>query len=145
MNPTIQYISAQGNAYLALLHFRNEWLRKPLGLSLFEESLSDEQNDTIITAMNGDELIGCVMLRKADEHTFKLRQMAVEEQYRGRGVGKLLMNEAERYLRTLRVSAIVLHARQHAVGFYESMGYLCFGEVFIEVTIPHIAMKKRLD
>jgi predicted GNAT family N-acyltransferase len=37
-----------------------------------------------------------------------------------------------------------MHARKHAVGFYEKMGYKARGNEFIEVTIPHFAMEKQL-
>jgi len=39
---------------------------------------------------------------------------------------------------------IVLHARESAVRFYESVGYVAEGEAFTEVTIPHRKMVKRL-
>ena len=39
---------------------------------------------------------------------------------------------------------MVLHARQTAVPFYERLGYETYGEPFVEVTIPHIAMRMAL-
>ena len=38
----------------------------------------------------------------------------------------------------------LMHARANAVGFYEKMGYKVIGDEFIEVTIPHYVMEKRL-
>lgn len=144
MTTSLKFISTQSEYYPALLQFRDEWLRQPLGLSLFEEDLSEEQNDTIIMAMDKEQIIGCVLLQKKDEHTYKLRQMAVAEKQRGKGIGKMLINEAERYLATQNVVVIELHARQYAIGFYEALGYHAFGTQFIEVTIPHYAMKKQI-
>jgi predicted GNAT family N-acyltransferase len=37
-----------------------------------------------------------------------------------------------------------MHARSNAVGFYEKVGYRTIGEQFMEVTIPHFIMEKKL-
>ena len=39
---------------------------------------------------------------------------------------------------------MVLNARTSAVPFYERLGYETRGEPFVEVTVPHLAMAKRL-
>ncbi|MBS1564192.1 MAG: GNAT family N-acetyltransferase, partial [Bacteroidetes bacterium] len=31
-----------------------------------------------------------------------------------------------------------------AVGFYEKLGYVAVGEEFLEVTLPHFVMEKKL-
>jgi len=144
MEVVLQYITVHDEAYHELLNFRNEWLRKPIGLSLFDEDLSVEQHDVIITLQQNNDIVGCVLLQKVDAQTYKLRQMAIDETLRGKGLGKILMEEAERYLIAQDVKNVVLHARQYAMGFYEQLGYQAYGDSFIEVTIPHIAMKKLL-
>ncbi len=40
---------------------------------------------------------------------------------------------------------IEMHARVCAITFYERCGYVCEGDVFEEITIPHIVMRKRLS
>ena len=40
---------------------------------------------------------------------------------------------------------MTLHARESVVGFYERLGYAAEGSPFIEVTIPHRAMRKTLE
>jgi predicted GNAT family N-acyltransferase len=37
-----------------------------------------------------------------------------------------------------------MHAREVAVGFYRKCGYAVQGEPFLEVTIPHFHMEKKL-
>jgi predicted GNAT family N-acyltransferase len=37
-----------------------------------------------------------------------------------------------------------MHARKNAIGFYEKMGYQVTSEEFLEVTIPHVVMEKKL-
>ena len=40
---------------------------------------------------------------------------------------------------------MTLHARDTAIPFYKKLGYECVGEPFVEVTILHQAMQKRLS
>jgi predicted GNAT family N-acyltransferase len=40
---------------------------------------------------------------------------------------------------------MTMHARETAVEFYEKYGYEKVGEQFIEVTVPHWEMVKRLN
>ncbi|HRO41604.1 MAG TPA: GNAT family N-acetyltransferase [Flavipsychrobacter sp.] len=141
----IKEINAGSEAYEQLLHFRNKLLRIPLGLDLFNEDLSDDANDHIIIALQGDKIVGCVMLQPKDKHVIKLRQMATAEEMQRKGLGKLLMAHAEETATENGYTKVMLHARISAKEFYEKLGYTSFGEVFTEVTIPHIAMQKILQ
>ena len=51
---------------------------------------------------------------------------AVSREYRGKGIGSALMNEAERYGRGLDIAMVVLHVEQtnaKARSFYEKRGF----------------------
>jgi predicted GNAT family N-acyltransferase len=37
-----------------------------------------------------------------------------------------------------------MHARKTAESFYEKIGYSTYGDEFIEVTLPHVEMRKNL-
>jgi predicted GNAT family N-acyltransferase len=74
----------------------------------------------------------------------RLGRMAVESDRRGRGVGKALLEEADRCARAAGASRISLHAQTHAESLYSRDGYEQRGDVFIEEGIPHVAMEKRL-
>ena len=130
--------------YQQLLQFRNKLLRRPLGLDLFAEDLSDDEEDIILAAVDNQEIVGCVMLHPIDEHAVKLRQMAVAEALQGKGLGRILVTEAEEAATEQGYQRIVLHARITAREFYQKAGYKAIGDIFTEVTIPHIAMEKTL-
>lgn len=140
----INEINTRSDEYELLLHFRHELLRQPLGLNLFEEDLSDDEQDFILVAMQDEAIIGCVMLHPVNDEVIKLRQMATATAVQGKGLGKILVANAEETALDRGYKEVVLHARTTAIGFYEKLGYQAFGEEFTEVTIPHIAMKKRL-
>jgi hypothetical protein len=39
----------------------------------------------------------------------------------------------------------MMHARKTAVGFYEKQGYEILGDEFLEVSVPHYEMRKKLS
>jgi predicted GNAT family N-acyltransferase len=140
----IKEINSASPEYKQLLDFRHQLLRAPLGLNLFEEDLSDDQQDFILVVMQGKEIVGCLMLHPLQEGHIKLRQMAIAERFQGKGIGKILMADGEQTAMEHGYGHIVLHARKTAEGFYTRLGYKAFGEEFVEVGIPHIAMQKQL-
>lgn len=130
--------------YRQMVTLRNEILRKPLGLSFEPDELDREKNDVLIGAFEDGKIQGCCMLTKVNNHTCRLRQMAVQDKVQRRGVGHALMNFAETLARDYGFKIMKMHARKTAIGFYEKQGYRVSGEEFIEVTVPHYVMEKRL-
>jgi predicted GNAT family N-acyltransferase len=54
------------------------------------------------------------------------------------------MLQAEQAIRARGMQTAMLHARVTARGFFEKLGYSAVSGIFIEVTIPHIALEKTL-
>ncbi len=122
---------------------REAVLRRPLGLSLRDEDLSGElEEQTLYAADTAGQILGCLMLRRLDEMRMKLRQMAVSPEVQRLGIGRLLVGKAEEVARQQGCQRMELHARAHAVGFYEKLGYQVEGASFQEVGIPHRRMCK---
>jgi predicted GNAT family N-acyltransferase len=130
--------------YEKMLKLRNEILRKPLGLSFTSDELEKEKNNMLIGAFEDDQMLGCCMLVEEKADTCRLRQMAVLNNLQGKGIGSALMTFAENLARDRGYKKIFMHARKPSVGFYEKMGYKLCGPEFIEITIPHYQMEKRL-
>ena len=130
--------------YDKMIKLRDEILRKPLKLSFDNEELEKEKDDILIGAFEEDKILGCCMLKKIDKHTVRLRQMAVANNLQGKGIGATMMNYAENVARDAGYKRIIMHARKTAIGFYEKLGYTLSGHEFIEVSIPHFVMEKRL-
>lgn len=129
--------------YPQVYNLREEILRKPIGLSLKDEDLSADAQNAIFIAEHEGNVIGCVMLYPiADEEKIKLRQMAVYDEWQGKGVGKLLVDAAEAYAKEKGYLSIILHARKIAEGFYKRLGYYTTSSEFTEVGIPHVVMEK---
>ncbi len=138
---TAPHLSAEYNAAVDL---RRAVLRAPLGLDFTAEQLTAEAGDTHFIALDGDRLIGAVVMTPYNAQTVKLRQMAVSPAAQGQGVGAALLRAFEAHARAAGIAGITLAARVTAQGFYDRNGYAAEGDVFEEVTIPHIRMTKRL-
>ena len=127
-----------------MVKLRMEILRKPLGLSFSPEELTREKEDILIGAFDDDELLACCLLTKVDNKSLRLRQMAVQNNLQGKGIGASMMSFAELVARDKGYKKLIMHARKTALGFYEKLGYKMTGKDFIEVTLPHCVMEKEL-
>ncbi|HQW91452.1 MAG: GNAT family N-acetyltransferase [Chitinophagaceae bacterium] len=130
--------------YQQMVKLRYEILRQPLGLSFTTDELDREKEDILIGAFDEDEMLACCMLTKTGHTSVRLRQMAVQNNLQGKGIGGSMMNFAEILARDKGYKKLIMHARETAVGFYEKLGYKVVGDKFIEVTIPHYVMEKSL-
>ena len=71
-----------------------------------------------------------------DQRVWMVGRVVVLEDYRGLGLGRRTVQEAENWIRELGGNKCILDARDSAVGFYEKMGYrvdksrITYGEVF---------------
>lgn len=130
--------------YRQMIELRYELLRKPLGLQFEQHELEKEKNDILIGAFDENKMLGCCLLTRINQEKVKLRQMAVINNNQGKGIGASLMSFAENLARDSGYTQLVMHARKPAVGFYEKQGYHISSEEFMEVTIPHYEMTKKL-
>ena len=133
-----------GERYRQALDLRDRELRRPLGLSICDDPLEREVDDLHFGFFDGEKLVayGCATPEGDRAH---VRQVVVEQAWRGIGVGALLMELIEKRLAARGFREIYLHARESAEGFYRRLGYVDRGERFEEVGIPHVAMYKDLE
>ncbi len=130
--------------YDLMVKLRYEIMRKPLGLDFSVEELSREKEDILIGAFEEDMIIGCCIISRLDNHCCRLRQMAVQKNEQGKGIGESMMQFAENIARDRGFKILMMHARETAIGFYEKYGYKVKGDEFIEVNIKHRIMEKKL-
>ena len=131
--------------YEQVWQIREDVLRKPLGLSLKDEDLSEDADDHILAAFDGDKIVGCVILHAKENGVMKLRQMAVHRAVQGSGIGTIIVKAAEAAALKYGFKKMDMHARMVAVDFYKKLGYIITSDVFTEVGIPHVVMEKNLS
>lgn len=140
----LKWVQHGSENYQKTVALRQEILRTPLGLQFSQEELEKEINDYHLAVFGPDDLIGCMVLTRLDALTVKMRQVAVKTEHQGKGTGMQMVSASEQMAKEKGFEKIILHARDTAVPFYLKLGYQTIGEVFTEVTIPHLKMEKRL-
>jgi predicted GNAT family N-acyltransferase len=72
-------------------------------------------------------------------------RMAVLKEWRGQGVGALLLQALVNQARKRGHARVRLNAQTHAAGFYRRLGFEVSGPEFIEAGIPHVVMQRDLS
>lgn len=70
----------------------------------------------------------------------RIGRMAVDPDWRGRGIGRALLDALVERAREQGLAGVELHAQTRAEGFYEAAGFRALGPVFEEAGIPHRRM-----
>ena len=79
-----------------------------------------------------------------DNGIAKIERMAVRKDYRGKGVGDAMLLHVMEHARTKNYKEARLSAQDHAIPFYEKLGFKVTGEGYMEAGIPHHAMAREL-
>ncbi len=107
----------------------------------------DEKDNTAthIVMYSDKTAVACCRYFPIDTNgTFTLGRFAVKKELRGKGLGKILLEETEKLIKSDGGKQIAISAQLHAKDFYSKQGYTAFGEVFYEEHCPHIKMKKTI-
>ena len=93
---------------------------------------------------NETPLATCRVFKTQGNKDFILGRLCVLKEFRGNGIGKMLMLEAEKTVLDLGGKTLSLHSQYHARDFYKKLGYLELGEPDYEQDCLHIWLKKDL-
>ena len=125
--------------------FRWELLRKPLGMS--KESLKDDIEDSSYHLMginDANNIIASGRVHFNNKKEAQIRYMAVKDSYKRRGIGSEIVIKLEDYASSKGAIRMVLNARENALSFYLSLGYIEKGPYQSDTGIPHSKMEKNL-
>lgn len=130
--------------YQQSLNLRYQLLRKPLGRVISKEDVATDKESTHYGAFYKGKLIGTGKLEKETDEVFWVRQIAVDNAFQGKGVGKELMASLEQEAVKQGCKRLLLHARATAVDFYRKLGYYTTSSEYAVMSIPHFDMEKTL-
>ncbi|MCX6627221.1 MAG: GNAT family N-acetyltransferase [Candidatus Solibacter sp.] len=126
------------------LYYDLRWriLREPWTAQ--RETARDEHEDTAhhLMAFSGDQLVGVGRLHFLTADAAQVRYMAVEDGFKGQGVGSAILGELEERAWERGARRIVLNAREGAIHFYERHGYRSTGHSSELFGIAHWEMEK---
>ena len=118
----------------------------PIKLELDEKDNS--KNTVHIGYFNNNKLIGVARLIDLDKDVIHIGRVAIDKEYRGRGVGRELIigceNIAQQILK--RKIIIELSAQIQAENFYKSLGYNRVNNIiYLDAGIEHVDMRKEIN
>ena len=125
--------------------FRYKILRKPIGLhrSTIRDKL-EKISYHIMATSNKREIIGVGRLHFVNTKESQIRYMAVDKNFRKKGVGNAIVHNLEMHSANNYRNNIILYAREDAVIFYSKLGYANLGKIDVGIDIKHFQMKKNL-
>lgn len=71
-------------------------------------------------------------------------RIAVLKDLRGKHLGKLIVENLLERAAEIEEADVHVHAQTHAVNFYKKLGFIAFGDTFLEAGIEHISMVKKV-
>jgi len=128
-----------------IIDLRYDILRKPW--SQPKETSTDGMEDKAINAFIEDDgkVIACGRLQDNGNGLGQIRYMAVDVNYQGKGLGKLIVAKLEDEAKRIGLTTIELQARENALEFYKSQGYIVKETSFkLWDIIQHYLMTKEL-
>ena len=110
-----------------------------------EEELDEaDATATHAIAISDGNVVGTGRLVWGDDGNALIGRMAVDAQWRRKGVGGKILKYLEDFAREQGLTRSVLHAQEYVKNFYAGHGYQQHGDTFLEVDIPHVEMRKEL-
>jgi GNAT superfamily N-acetyltransferase len=95
------------------------------------KEIIERSTDVIINALIEDELIGCVHLENKGKFSL-LGLLSVDVNYQSKGIGKILINECERYTKEVmgldEIRMKVISIRSELIEYYKRRDYILTGK-----------------
>ena len=143
---TVQFcfIEPKGPDYRKQQLLRWEVLGKPLGISPEMVIQRNDRQNLHFVAIHNKKIVGCVCFQQEERTSGRIFQMAVCDEYQGKGFGRKLLANLEKSLLDLGITHVYLYAREEVEGFYSRLGYEKEGELHNRKGINHWLMRKSL-
>jgi GNAT superfamily N-acetyltransferase len=132
-----------------VIDLRHRVLRAGLPRETAVFSGDEAETSVHLGAFDGERLIGCATLHLNEYEgapAWQLRGMAVDDGYRGGGVGSRLLRAIDQIVRARgKIRQLWCNARLPAHAFYERNGWRVDSEPFeVPTAGPHVRMSRRL-
>jgi predicted GNAT family N-acyltransferase len=140
----IRLFTTDSPEYKEMVELRLDVLLRPIGAPESYIDPQKERSELLVGAFEAGILIGCCVLTPHGTELIQLRQMAVRQDYQGKGIGAAIVAFTENISKERGFKRLMMHARDVVIPFYEKSGYTIVSEQFTEVGIEHHRMEKDL-
>ncbi len=100
------------------------------------DGLDDDCRHALALSLNGDA-IGCGRMLPNGH----IGRIAVLPQWRGQNVGTAIMEALLDEARSRGYRQVDIDAQTYAIPFYRNLGFVEYGEEFMDAGIPHVKMR----
>ncbi len=127
-------------------YVRIQGMARQHGITLRREFDEHDTPDTKYIVLTDDDFpVATCRFYELDGRSAMIGRVVVLSDYRGKGLGKRVVKEAEKWLHDLGYTKAVIESRDVAVGFYEKIGYETIGTDIIHGdTFDCIRMEKKI-
>lgn len=114
-----------------------------------EQKFHDEADDydqkaEHLVIYDADKPIGTGRTIDLENGSLKIGRVCILKEYRGKGIGRLIMEEIERSAKEKGYSNLILGAQCRVSEFYNAVGYKEVGEIYLDEHCEHIDMIKEI-
>ena len=105
-------------------YVRIQAMARKYKIGLREEFDEFDTPDTkyIVITDDGFPVATCRILERSST-TAEIGRVVVLEDYRGKGLGRLVIESAEKWIKELGFKTVVVESRDEAIDFYHKLGY----------------------
>ncbi|MFM9834943.1 MAG: GNAT family N-acetyltransferase [Methylophilaceae bacterium] len=86
------------------------------------------------------QAIACARILKIG----RVGRMAVLREWRGKGLGLALLDEAIKICKSLGIQNVSISSQTHAIAFYQKAGFTVTSEAYIDANIWHVDMQRAI-
>ncbi len=110
----------------------------------FKPGWEPDENDKTarnFVAIIGDKIAGTARFRESEPGTIKIERMATKKEYRGRGIGKAILDFMIEEIKKLNPKKIFANCQVQAQDFYEKCGFKPASKPYDFEGVMHIDME----
>lgn len=110
----------------------------------WEEMDADDETAHHFLIADGDTIFGTARLVNKGGGVGRIGRVAVLKEYRGKQAGRLLMEHVISYAEPT-FDRLILDAQVAVIPFYERLGFVAEGEIFLDAAIEHRRMTRTSE
>ena len=126
----IKMTNGQDGDFIQLCHALDRFLNELVGgeenrAQYIPYNALDDIHDVLV-AYENDIPIGCASFKRYDEGSAEVKRVFVQEEYRSKGIGRVLMESLEQLAKDKGYSCLILESGEPlaaAMRLYRSLGY----------------------
>ena len=140
----IKIVHPKDPDYEKELLFRWEMLSKPMGMPPGSQIEPWEEESVHFLALEGREIVGCVLLYPESDEIAFMSQLAVIEESRQKAYSKQIIERMEETVERMGIKQIFLETTSEWIGFFGKLGYQLKGDPVLRSGYHYQCMKKSL-